>query len=359
MKSRRRITYSIASLACILSIACFVPGCGDDDDDNGTPPAPPQQTASAYNFTEANMEQAAADAVDAISPFNDIAGLMLQIIQTLATPAVPQIQSVVIGPVPIVGVCQNEPAGSVSYTLDDADNSLTPTPGDTVSLTFTNCDLDGMGAVTNGTVTSVLTLFTPSTFPPLFSQATMDVTFNLTSTETVNGSTITETYAASFTFDAQQTTDIDGSVTFTGGNITVTGSDGTNQMGCFTITFAYGSTSYDMAVDAVVNLNGLVMTVSTTNYVGEAEPLLFFQIFPEPTYPDGGALFLFSGGTCADAGVPDGVPDATDLSVYVGAIPGVGDLGPDDIQLLLIEVATSNTLAEIFTTWSALGQMIL
>lgn len=325
MNAAGRIVSSLTPLACILSLVTFIPGCGGGGGGGG---GETLTSVSAYNFTEDNTETAAADGMSAVSFFGEFGGIFLQMLRATQQPTA-QAPVGIEYTEPLEGVCAT---GTAYITWNDANNNGLFDQGDSLTLSFTDCDLTGEGTdIVKGSVTAQITeILNP--YP--YVNMTETVSFNLSTTQTVDASVHTYGLVGNFTLQAVIDPQV-GTMTFSNGSITGV-EDGLTviRLGCFTVKLQADSnsilndlpTGYSLQVEAVLNIRDKIMTITQFN-----DPLRALDFVYEG-YPDGGSVDFLSLGTCASVGAPNGVTDSTGFMIHMTAMPD----NADDIRLDLI-----------------------
>jgi hypothetical protein len=165
-------------LSALSLSGCFGSG-GDDvvDDNNGL-------SVTAFNFNADNSVTAAKLAADTMSFFPAFTVIGHSVISTLA------VSDPNNSPFNLM-FCAN--SGSSILTWTDTDNSGGLTAGDTTSLAFTNCDIDG---IVNGTINFAIT---SADLDPLPNSVAVNVTTNLSIFEDPDTITFTANFKASMT----------------------------------------------------------------------------------------------------------------------------------------------------------------
>ncbi|GAB4390581.1 MAG: hypothetical protein Kow0025_23600 [Thermodesulfovibrionales bacterium] len=331
---RKRNLFLLVSALFLLGLgAAMFAGC---DGGGGSP------GVSAYNFTSANMEDAARAGTDAITLFGPFTDVLAIIIGQFP----PQVESV--GPAAVIdlgdlGLCIS---GTSNLTWNDADDSGTLSAGDSVTLTLADCVVD-IGSTANATI---VLAFTAVTLAPV--DITADVDLDITTVETVDSTVETERFTGVFTVQVSSLDGFDYTVVYTGADPDGLLTDRLNgtllaKMGCFTVTQAFSALdpagTFTLIANGVISTGGKIMTISTPG-----APLGFVPGTPDP-YPDSGALDLLGGGQCAAVGSPNLLTSPSGNYIVFTAVPG--DL--DDVTIELFD--SSDTLLDaISTTWSAL-----
>lgn len=352
---RRVCSDSWMNLKCfaliLLLVAAGAYGCSSSDDEEEGGPGGP----GAFNFTEANMSTAAGIAIgglEILPNFSQVTLELLDLLLGVGGAASGSFRPAAVIPIGDVGVCLG--GGSALLTLNDADNNLQPTAGDSATLTFEDCDFedDDDEESVNGTVTLAFTglVLTPSL------DVDANVTMNLTTTDDVGSQVITgdfglsiysadgENYTATFTAE-----DPDGYLRAREGSQSV-------KFGCFDILLTFSLANFDagyfeLSATAVINANGKIFSIT-----GGGLGPLDFEPYPaeDYSYPDAGGMRFFSfvlsaEEGCAAVGSPSGVGNSDGSNFILRAL--AGDL--DDVELELRDVEDAIVSTED-TTWDAL-----
>jgi len=308
-------------------------GSGGGGGDNQAPAAAePPSVIKVLNFDATNSATAAQSAAAIVSFFPDINAIDRQVLTTLTTtdPANSPFE---------LAMCAN--AGHSLLTWFDADHSGGLSVGDSASLQFTRCDVDGGGSTSTGTVKYGLTSVDSD---PLPNSATLNVSLNFA---VDNG---TDTTAFSATFGAMSSTpdDIDFTYTYTAHDssdqqLTITKNGATVlRFGCFHVTqtfsIADGAGTYQLSPSGVINASDTIMSLADggqLSFIGNR--------------PESGTKRLLSSSVpnCATLGIPDSAGDSD------GSYIDVETLGGGAIRLHTFDAAN----IEFFTTdttWDAL-----
>ena len=232
----------------ILSISGCGGGGGDDGDGGG------ETNVTPFNFNKDNTVEAAQLAADAMSFFPPFSELGHEVI-TLLNIADPSNF-----PLDLVGVCTN--AGTSELSWNDADGSGDLSAGDTTSLLFTNCDIDG---IASGTIKFVFTSVELDLQPPDSVGHTVSV--NLSIDDAIDTATFTANFGANWS--TPNYTDFINVYTAddpSGQKLTVSENGITLlQFGCFNVThtFNIGNSegTYQLAPEGVINASDRIMSL--------------------------------------------------------------------------------------------------
>jgi hypothetical protein len=231
-----------------LSISGCGGGGGDDDgagDGTGT---------SGTIFNQDNTVSAAQLAADTMSFFPAFSEVSQEVITLLAVSDPGNF------PLDLVGVCAN--AGTAKVSWNDADSSGDLSAGDTVSLLFTNCDIDG---IASGTIDIAVTSAELDQLPPDSVAFAASVNLN------ISDAAGTATFTANFDANWSTQDDIDFINVYTaddasGKKLTVSENGVTLfQFGCFNVTHAFnvntGTGIYQLTPDGVINAANKIMSL--------------------------------------------------------------------------------------------------
>ncbi|NIO16687.1 MAG: hypothetical protein GTN70_06775 [Deltaproteobacteria bacterium] len=296
--------------------------CGGGGGGGSTTAAP-----EAINFTPSNMEGAAGLVTLGSELYYELSQVVLAMVDPLLV-AAPMAPAAVI-PVGDLGLCVNSTTGTSDLSLDDVDNSLDLSVGDSATLTITNCQLLDPTDLDTSNGTLILT-FVAIDLVSSQQTITADVALNVD----VNP---VDSFIANFRMQVT-TTDWN---TF---NISVTALDGNDiivlnesgqtfyQLGCFDVALNFTLSIpgiFTLIEEGVINVPGAgIMSFSNLSQL----------VFVPGPYPDEGATRIDSGGTCAALGAPDGASGADGSYIIFTAVPD--DF--DDITLELYD--SSDTL---------------
>jgi hypothetical protein len=327
-----RIPATIAFIAfSTLSLSGCLSSGGDDDvvdDNNGTP-------VSAFNFTSDNTVTAAKIAADTMSFFPAYTVIGHTVISTLAISEPNNLPT-------DIGLCMNTDGSSV-LSWNDNDSNADLSAGDTTSLAFTNCDIEG---IANGTINFAITSADLDQSPPVSPDSVvMNVTANLSIFDDPDVITYTVNFKVEMTtadnniFTVQYTVD-DSS----GQKITASENGATlYQFGCFDVSETYSPSTegtYQLSPNGVINAANKIMSL-----VGGPHPQLTFSSDRMETGTK--RLLSIAAPGCASVGVANGVGDSD------GSYLDMEATGGGNITLRTYDESD----AEIFsteTTWEAL-----
>jgi hypothetical protein len=329
LKSFLRITGSGAVVIFgILSIL----GSGGGSDVSGTPSGATPSSIEAFNFNAGNTITAAQVAASTMAFFSDFSTLGETILTTLAAsnPANSPFD---------LALCMNTGTSKLSWI--DGDQSGDMSIGDSATLQFTNCDLDGSGATTTGTaklgVTSVNT-------DPLPNSVGLNVAVNVAITDTSD----TTTYVANFaetsnTVDNTSFTNVYTANDTSAQHLTVAKNGGTlYEFGCFNVTKSFSladsAGTYKLQPSGVINAADAIMSLA-------GGPELSF--ISDQMEAGTKRLLSLSVPECATLGVPNGVSDSDGSYIDMEA------LGGGNVRLHTFDASNAEQ-STIDTTWDAL-----
>ena len=238
----------------ILSVS----GCGGGGDDaNGDGDV---TNVAPFNFNADNTVEAAQLAADAMSFFPAFSELGHAVITLLAVSEPNNF------PLDLVGVCTNT-GGTAELSWNDADSSGDLSAGDTTSLLFTNCDIDGTASGTIDFAFTSVDIQQLSLPLPLPSSAGFSVSVNLN----INNAIDTATFTANFEANWSTPNNTDFINVYTaddpsGQKLTVSENGITLlQFGCFNVThtFNIGNSegTYHLAPGGVINASDKIMSL--------------------------------------------------------------------------------------------------
>lgn len=338
MKKAHNDHNRLPRLAGIGAVIVFgilsVVGSGGGGSDSQAPAAAaePPSAIKALNFDATNSVTAAHSAAAVMSFFPGFTAVDRQVLAMLAAsdPANSPFD---------LAMCVN--AGHSMLTWIDADHSGDLSAGDSASLQFTGCDMDGGGAASTGTVKFG---FTSVDTDPLPNGVTFNVSTNLavsnaadttvftasfgTMSNTQDGINFTDTYTAHDSSDQKLTVTKNGNALF--------------QFGCFSVTQTFsvadGAGTYQLLPSGVINDSDTIMSLA------DGEQLSFVG-----NWLESGTKRLLSSSAphCATLGIPDGVDDSDGSYIDMQALGG-GNIRVHTFDASNIEFNTKDT------TWEAL-----
>jgi hypothetical protein len=251
-KKLNRFLCISGTMALIMLGSLSISGCGggggDDDgavDGTGT-------TGTIFN--QDNTVSAAQLAADTMSFFPAFSEVSQEVITLLA------VSDPVNFPLDLAGVCTN--AGTAKLSWNDADSSLDLSAGDTVSLLFTNCDIDG---IASGTIDIAVTSAELDLQPPNSVAFAASVNLN------INDTSGTATFTANFDANWSTPNDSDFINVYTaddasGKKLSVSENGVTLfQFGCFNVTHSFNigavAGTYQLIPDGVINAADKIMSL--------------------------------------------------------------------------------------------------
>ena len=346
---------TLVPILLLLLLGAYGCSSGGDDEEAGGPGGP-----GAFNFTEANMGAAAGIAIEGLEILPSISRVILELLDGLQDLLLgsggvssDSFRPAAIIPIGEVDICLG--GGSADLTLNDADNNFQPSPGDSATLTFTDCDFedDGKADTVDGSVTLV---FTGLVLAPAL-DVDADVSMNVTTTDDVGSQVLTGNFGLSIA----STDMVNYTAVFTaedpGGSLKAREGARTVTFGCFDIVLTFSLPGFEAGYfalspnNAVVNANGKIFSIAS----GGFSPLDFVPYLAEDgSYPDAGGMRFFSfvlsaEEGCAAVGSPNGVGDSDESNFILRAL--AGDL--DDVTLELRD-SEDDTVSTVNTTWTAL-----
>jgi len=305
-------------------------GCGGDDDGNGDDGSGTTGTI----FNQDNTVSAAELAADTMSFFPAFSNLGQAVINELAV-ADPNNS-----PYNLVGVCNNI-GGTAELAWNDADTSDKLSAGDTTSLVFTNCDIDG---IASGTINFAFTSVDLDLTPPDSVGLTVSVNLNIID------ATDTATFTANFVANWSTPNNSDFMIVYTADDLpdqklTVSENGVTlYQFGCFKVTQTYNAGdpagTYILTPDGVMNTDNKIMSLlgdTPLSFVNEAMESGIKHLW--------GVSMPMS---CTALGVP-----STGVSGDNGSYILMEALGGGNIRLHALD-ATGAEFFTVDTTWDLL-----
>jgi hypothetical protein len=330
LKSFLRITGG--GTVVIFGILSILGSGGGGNDVSSIPSGTTPSSIKAFNFNAGNSMAAAQVAASTMAFFSDFSTLGQTILTTLAA------SSPANSPFDLA-LCMNTGASKLSWI--DSDQSGDMSIGDSATLQFTNCDLDGSGATTAGTaklgVTSVDT-------DPLPNSVGLNVAVNVTITDTPDTTTYIANFAeTSSTADNTNFTNVYTANDTSAQHLTVAKNGSMlYEFGCFTVTRAFSladsTGTYKLQPGGVFNVTDAIMS-----FAG-APDLSFIS---EQMEAGTKRLLSLSVPECATLGVPNGVSDSDGSYIEMEA------LGGGNMRLHTFD-ATNVEQSTIDTTWDAL-----
>ena len=325
-----RFLHIPGTMALIMFVILSVSACGGGGGDDGVVDG---SNVTPFNFNADNTVEAAQLAADTMSFFPAFSELGQAVITLLAISDPNNF--------PInLGVCTN--LGGVSeLSWNDADSSDGLSAGDTTSLLFTNCDIDG---IASGTINFVFTSVDLDLKLPDSIGHTVSVNLN------VNDAIDTATFTANFGATWSTPDYIDFINVYTaddssGQKLTVSENGVTLfQFGCFNVEHAYDvnivTGTYQLTPDGVINASDRIMSL-----LGNT-PLFFINDTIES-----GTKRLWSVSmpdACTTVGVPStGVGGSDGSYIHMEALGG-GNMRLHTFDAMNVEVFT------VDTTWDVL-----
>jgi hypothetical protein len=321
------------SLVIVLGILSTLGSVGNGGDHNGDAPAGALPTKiSPFNFTADNSLSAAKAAASAMSFFPSFSTISQEILNTLSVsdPANSPFD---------LGMCVN--SGHSILKWIDGDHSGDVSMGDSATLQFKNCDIDGGGSITEGNVEVGLTNVTSN---PLQNSVSLNVSVNLSNIDDPDSTTIVATYKmisntqnnADFTIDYTANDLSDQKLTVTKNGITQF------EFGCFKVTHTFntasGSGTYILLPSGAINTDNSIMS-----FADDKQQLSFIN----DTLELGTQRLLSSASpNCNSIGVPEvGQSDSSYLDIVA--------LGGGDLRLQTFD-GNDNEVKATDTKWNAL-----
>ena len=226
--------------------------------DAGVPPAAEAPTPVTHHYFDTNNSITAARAAATVTAFfPGFTSLEQRIMSTLAVSDP--------GNSPFdLAMCAN--SGHAMLTWIDGDHSGDLSAGDSTSLHFTDCDLDGNGALTTGNVKFGFTGVNPD---PLPNSVSLNAALNL---KVANGADITNLTANFGTMASTQDgitfTNVYTAYGSTNQELTFAENDtASTQFGCFKVTqvsnTADGPGIYKLSISGVINAADTIMSLAS------------------------------------------------------------------------------------------------
>lgn len=329
-------------LKCIPSIMVIIllggvsilPSCSSGDGD-GDGDSDSISGITAFNFTADNTVSAAEFAAAAISFFPAFTEIGHNVIMELVPPAVP-------GNFPVnLMLCANSGSSVLSWT--DADNSSDLTAGDTASLQFTDCEIDGGGDSLTGAIGFVVNGIDLAATP-----SSIDLTVSIDLDVDIAPDIIT--YAASFGVNAS--TENNSLYTYgysandSLGQKLAVAENGTTrfQLGCFNVVQSYSPGSpgtYSLSPGGAINASGKIMSIAS----GPSPSLVFSNDMIETGTR---RLLSISAPGCAAIGTLNGVGDSDGSYIEMEALGG-GQVRLHTYNVTDVEIFTTDTTWNLLT----------
>ena len=316
----------------VFGILSLLGSGGGSGDQPGAAPGEAPSPITNLNFDADNSVNAARSAALVMSFFPGFTNLAHRIITTLSASDP--------GNSPFdLAMCVN--AGYSMLTWIDSDHSGDISIGDSTSQLLMDCDLDGNGAVTTGTVKFGFTSVDPDPLPTSCSfnaavnlhlandPGTMSFTANFgAAASTQNGTDFTNIYTAHDSTSQELAVSENGIAM--------------NQLGCFKVTETFSTAdspgTYQLTPSGVINTSGTIMSMA------EGGQLSFVN-----NWLESGTERLL--GSAAPGCVVVGAPDGSDSSN--GSYIDIEALGGDGLRLHTFD-ASNIELNTADTTWKTL-----
>jgi len=328
IKSLLRITGS--GTVVIFGILSILGSGGGSD--VSAPSGSLPSSIKAFNFNAGNSAAAAQVAASTMAFFSDFGTLGQKILTTLAAsnPANSPFD---------LALCMNTGTSKLSWI--DADHSGDLSIGDSVTLQFTNCDLDGGGATSTGTAKFGVTSVNSD---PLPNSVGLNVAVNVAVTDLPDTTTYIANFAeTSSTADNTNFTNVYTANDTSAQHLTVTKNGSTlYEFGCFTVTKSFSladsAGTYRLEPSGVINAADEIMSLA-------GGPELSF--ISDQMEAGTKRLLSLSVPECDTLGVPNGVGDSDGSYIDMEA------LGGGNVRLRTFD-ATNVEQSTIDTTWDAL-----
>lgn len=311
---------------------------------------------AGYTFTSGNMVEGASSGADAIGIFPEFSTVLYQIVDAAQSGAAPTASpQAVLPPIPITGLCTT---GSATLVLDDKDNNLTLSAGDTATLTFTGCQL--AGDTNTATLDGTVAYAVAAANLPASLSATVQV--NLQAQATVAGQPQNETFSGSFLLQATTQSGTSLVTVIYGGKnrsdvLTATLDGQTTRFGCFDVTHVFSPNTpgtFTLQPRGIANVDGKIMQIGSYIEPGDP-PLTFDQVAGfNDSVPISGSLTLLSFDGRPSAGLKSctavGSPgEVTSDNTYLTLIP----MGDGTIEINLYD-GGDNLLDQQSVSWTDL-----
>ena len=321
-------------IVVVLGILSTLGSVGISGGNNGdaTPAGALPAKISPFNFNADNSLSAAKAAVSAMSFFPKFSTIGQEILNTMS------VSDPVNSPFDL-GMCTN--SGQSMLKWIDGDHSGNVSMGDSATLQFTNCDMDGSGSITQGNVEIG---FTNVDSDPLPNSASLNVSVNLSNTDDPDSTTIVATFKvisktqnnSDFTIDYIANDLFDQKLTITKNGVTQL------EFGCFKVTHTFntasGSGTFVLSPSGAINTAHSIMSFANDN-----QQLSFIN----DTLESGTQRLLSSASPhCTSIGIPEvGESDSSYLDIDA--------LGGGDVLLHTFD-GNDNEVNTIDTTWASL-----
>ena len=283
-------------------------GGGSGDKTVTIPSGQTPSTIKAFNFNSGNTITAGQFAVSAMAFFSDLSAIGQLILTTLAASDP--------GNSPFdLAMCKN--TGTSKLAWIDADLNGDISIGDSATLTFNNCDLDGSGTTAAGTVQLGVTSVDPD---PLPTSAGFNVSVNVAITDSPDTTTYTGSFAeTTSTADNTNYTFVYTANDAAGHQLSVTKNGSPlYQFGCFSVTKAFSIAddpgTYMLSPSGVINASEFIMSLASG-----PNPLSFVKDWMEAGTK---RLLSLSAPACAALGVSNGVSDSDGSYIDMEALGG-------------------------------------
>jgi hypothetical protein len=327
----KKFLRSMGSGALVVLGILSALGSGGGGDTVATPSGATPSSVAAFNFNAGNTVTAARFAASAMSFFPKLSALEQKILAALAASDP--------GNSPFdLAMCAN--TGHSMLAWIDGDHSDDLSMGDSASLQFTNCDMDGNGASASGTVKFGITSVDPD---PLPDSVSLNISVNLTITDAPDTKVLIANFGAtSSTPDNTDFTDVYTAHDASGQKLAVTqNGSALFEFGCFSVTQTFSvadsAGTYTLSPSGVINASDSIMSLA-------GGPQLSFvsdRIESGTT-----RLLSLSAPGCATLGVAGGVGDSD--GSYIDMVALGGGVRLHTFDAANTEINTTNT------TWDAL-----
>ena len=316
----------------IFGILSILGSGGGGNDVSSTPSGTAPSSIKAYNFNAANSVAAAQVTASTMAFFSDFSTLGQTMMTTLAAsnPANSPFD---------LALCMNTGKSKLSWI--DSDQSGDMSIGDSATLQFTNCDLDGSGTTSTGTVKVGVTSVNAD---PLPNSVGLNVAVNVTITD----SSDTIAYIANFAEISSTADNINFTNVYTANDTSaqqltvVKNGSALYEFGCFNVTKAFsladGTGTYKLQSSGVINAADAIMSLT-----GGSELSFISDQMESGTK----RLLSLAVPECSTLGVPNGVGDSDGSYIDIEA------LGGGNVRLHTFDASDAEQ-STIDTTWDAL-----